>query len=92
MEGTNEVIAKLIIVGAVKLEGREPIFAKGFVSYITWAFAKNPRLDETAMGWREMFAGYNPSLGSLELRELGILSALVSYELAVQGKPSSSAE
>ena len=89
MEGVNEIIAKLIIAGAVKLEEKAPVFTKEFVDYATWAFAKNPQLDETATGWRELFTGFNASLATLQLRELGILSALVSFELAVQEQPAS---
>lgn len=88
MQDVNQIIAKLRIAGAVKLEGRSPFFTKEFVDYVTWTFAKNPQLDETATGWRELFTGFHTSLASLQLRELAILSAIVSFELATLEKPA----
>lgn len=87
MEDVNEVIAKLIIAGAVKLDGKAPVFTKEFVGYATFAFAKNPAMDESATGWRDMFTGFHVSLASLDLRELAILSAIVSFMLAIEETP-----
>lgn len=88
MEGVNQVIAKMILAGAVKLEEKAPAFTREFIDYVPIAFSKTPGLDETATGWRQLFTGFHPSLSTLTLRELGILSALVSYELAGHDKPA----
>jgi hypothetical protein len=92
MQNVDQIIAKLILADAVRLEGRAPVFTPAFVDYVTEAFAKNPELDETATGWRQLFTGFHSSLATLGLRELGILSALVSFELAIQDKPAASVE
>lgn len=88
MEGVNQIIAKLIIGGAVRLEEKAPVFTKDFIDYVTSAFVKNPQLDETATGWRDLFTGFHMSLASLDLRELAILSALVSFGLAIREAPA----
>jgi hypothetical protein len=92
MEDVNQVIAKMILAGAVKLEEKAPMFTREFIDYVPIAFAKNPGLDETVTGWRQLFAEFHPSLAALTLRELGILSALVSFELAHEGNQAASAE
>jgi hypothetical protein len=92
MQGVDQIIAKLVIADAVRLEGKAPVFTKAFVDYVAWAFAKNPELDETAIGWRQLFTGFHSSLATLGLRELGILSALVSFVLAIEDTPRASAE
>ena len=88
MQGVNEVIAKLILAGAVKLDGKAPVFTKAFVDYATFAFAKNPAMDESATGWRDMFTAFHMSLASLDLCELAILSTIVSFVLAIEETPA----
>jgi hypothetical protein len=92
MQGVNQIIVRLILADAARLEGKAPVFTKAFVDYVTRALAKSPELDATANGWRDLINGFHHSLSSLELRELAIISALVSFELAIQETPAAASE